>query len=49
MHRGRKLLLDTRPTITRLLIAGNREFQGTDEDPFVLRMIRAPMFANGFE
>lgn len=49
MHRGRSLLFDTRPTVSRLLIAGNREFQGTDEDPFVVRMIRAPMFANGFE
>ena len=49
MHRGRSLLIDTRPTVSRLLIAGNREFQGTDEDPFVVRMISAPMFANGFE
>ncbi len=49
MHRGRQLLFDTRPSITRLVIAGNREFQGVDEDPFLVRMIGAPMFANGFE
>ncbi|MBK8284450.1 MAG: hypothetical protein IPK97_05965 [Ahniella sp.] len=49
MHRGRQLLFDTRPSVSRLVIAGNREFQGLDEDPFLVRMIAAPMFANGFE
>lgn len=49
MHRGRALLFDVRPTVPRLLIAGNREFDGNDEDPVLVRMTTVPMFANGYE
>ncbi|MBK8284448.1 MAG: hypothetical protein IPK97_05955 [Ahniella sp.] len=49
MHRGRILMLDVRPTVPRLLLGGDRDFQNLDEDPFLVRMITAPMFANGFE
>ena len=49
MHRGRTLMFDVRPTVPRLLLGGDRDFQNLDEDPFLVRMIAAPMFANGFE
>lgn len=49
LHRGRTLLLDSRPTVPRLVIGANREFLDNDEDPVLVRMIAAPLFANGYE